>query len=256
MNGWDKIPGKDFFFAVSRLFEILGQYAKLVIESILSNEIQTRKMAASMIHHLFVQNNEQKRAMEIMDRNFYSIGDCVRLLGYIPTPEEISDLKYLPFPEETLIRHRRTHILFPRFNTSIHYMFETLGLKDCFSRRTDQNKLIAFDSHNSHKASWELIAVKDFDRFINQSFNTQKERLGIEVEILSAQAVVYILLVHFLATKEKLLPDLIFRVRDEVGRIHHQTISFTDGGITIAESWDYEQSPELVIATGIKKPIR
>lgn len=255
MNGWDNIPGKDFFNAVSRLFEILGQYAKLVIESILSGEIQTRKMAASMIHHLFVQNNEQKRAMEIMDRNFYSIGDCVRLLGYIPTPEEISDLKHLPFPEETLIRHRRTHILFPRFNTSIHYMFETLGFKDCFSRKTDQNILRTFDSHKTSSASWELIAVRDFDRFINQKLTNQRARLKEREEILSDQAVVYILLVHFLATKEKLLPDLIFRVKDEAGRIHHRTISFKNDGITIAESWDDETSPELVLATGIKKPI-
>jgi hypothetical protein len=61
----------------------------------------------------------QKRAQEIMSKNFFGIEEAIKHFGVSPTRQQLDALSEIPFSEAVLEQSKDTHILAAVFTLSI-----------------------------------------------------------------------------------------------------------------------------------------
>jgi hypothetical protein len=158
----------------------------------------------------FEPTTSQKRAREIMGKNFFGIEESIKHFGVNPTRQQLAALSEIPFSEAVLEQSKDTHVLVVVFPLSIleirgkveHSLF--YGHKDAWYNKQ------AFAKERGEVA-WQLVRKTPVDNSTSKNWQEQQSLIGKDDEVPSAQVMVYTIIGHYLATGERLFEHICVR---------------------------------------------
>lgn len=156
----------------------------------------------------------QKRAREIMGRNFFGVEEAIKYFGVNPTSEQLSALSEIPFSEAVLEQARDTHVLVAVFPLSI---FDIRGKeKNKFFAGQDSDHLYSKGAEKSiieerGEASWQLVRKTPVENSISKDWREQRVLIGKDDEIPTARVMIYTIIGYYLATGERLFENVLIR---------------------------------------------
>jgi hypothetical protein len=151
----------------------------------------------------------QKRAREIMGRNFFGIEEAIRHFGVNPTKQQTAALAEVPFTEGVLESVKDTHILVAVFPLSILDVRKTDNSL-FYSSTGGWYKSEKF-AKNKGKVSWQLVRKTPVEDSTSKNWEEQQALLGKDEETPSAQVMVYTIIGHYKATGERLFENIYVR---------------------------------------------
>ncbi len=221
----------------------------LKLESAGLNDDRAQKIIASKDNELaakivrlidnggFAPTTSQKRAREIMGKNFFGIEEAIKHFGINPSRQQISALSEIPFSEETLIECESTHILVAVFPLSI---LEVRG-------KVERNLFYGHEDawYNNEKfakergeAAWQLVRKTPVENSTSKTWDEQQTLLGKDDETPKAQVMVYATIGHYLATGERLFENVYVRCSDlDSGGGRVSVGVFVSGGLGVGYCW-------------------
>ena len=146
---------------MSKLFKELGEQGDLVIDRLETDPDFTSRVVSFMVAGL---HSTHKMAQVIMGNSFLGVDDVQKFFKIALTPDQLSRVQKIPYSNETLYKHRKTHMLvlcvpgtnfrrFARFEMTHFpeewednptFMYSDVGLGWCLiSRRIEFNLQLA-----------------------------------------------------------------------------------------------------------------
>ncbi len=149
-------------------------------------------------------------ARDIMGPNFLGISEAVKHFKIDPTAEQFEALDKIPLSDENLRKFRNTHILVADFGLSI-YEIRKLVDKTLFPHED-----IIFNSEKfakeKSKPQWRLICKDLVPNSTSIKWPGNQDKLPLDsAEENSARALVYIIILNYLATGEYMLERVYAR---------------------------------------------
>ena len=157
------------------------------------------------------ETSSQRAVRKIMGKNFLGIPEVVEHFGAI-SPADLIALQTIPFDEETLKACAETHIL-----------VADVGLSLLNVRQKARKGLFCpqdwFDNEEFAKrtetARWRLIRKIPVEGLFSKNWGEQQALIDDSIsEVPSARQVVYTMILHFLATGERLFEKVYVRTSD------------------------------------------
>jgi len=154
----------------------------------------------------------QKRAREIMGRNFFGIEEAIKHFGVNPTRQQLAVLSEIPFSEAVLEDLKDTHVLVAVFPLSVLEIYGMVGsnlLRKLFSDPSWYNTQ-SF-AKECGKVNWQLVRKTPVANSGLKIWKEQLALLGKDDEVPIAQVMVYTIIGHHLVTGERLFEDTYVR---------------------------------------------
>jgi hypothetical protein len=210
---WLDIPAGTKNGAEQRLWVALGDNASAVADRINSDDKFVEDLARFAVNGGFQLSTSQKEARRIMGRNFFGIEEAIKFFGVKPSKKEIAHLAEIPWSEEVLAKCADTHVLVAVFQLSILDIRGKVDKPIFYSHKDAwyNNEKFAKDKG---EVSWRLVRKKPVADSTNKTWNDQQVLLSKDEETLKAQAMVYTIVGHFLATGERLFENVYVRCID------------------------------------------
>ncbi|MFB3765074.1 MAG: hypothetical protein ACE14P_07480 [Methanotrichaceae archaeon] len=180
----------------------------------------------------------QKRAREIMGKDFFGIEEAIKYFGVNPTSEQLATLSEIPFSKAVLQQSKDTHILIAVFPLSI------LEIRDKVERRLFYNHETAWYNKEPFakersEANWHLIRKVPVVNLIPKDYQEQQALFSNDDEVPAAQAMVYTIIGHFLATGEWLIKQKYAQTSSADSRGNRVYITDVgSNGLGISDYWD------------------
>jgi len=200
------------------------------------------ELAAKVVK--FIQNGgfepttSQKRAREIMGKNFFGVEEAIQYFGVNPTYTQTLVLSEIPFSEEVLQKAKDTHVLVAVFPLSV---LEIRGKVDSklFYDQSWYNKE-SFAKERG-EASWQLVRKTPVDNSTSKNWQEQLTLINEEDEVPTAQVMVYTIIGHYLATGERLFEHIYVRTSSVVSDGYRVRVGlFGSDGLFVHRYWvDY-----------------
>ncbi len=151
-----------------------------------------------------IQKTSQKRAREIMGKNFFGVEEATKYFNVNPTPEQLAILSEVPFSETVLRQSKDTHILIAVFPISI------LEIRDKVERKLFYNHEVAWYNNQPFakehgEVNWHLIRGIPANNIVPKDSQEQQALFSEADEVPAAQVMVYTIIGHLLATGERLV---------------------------------------------------
>jgi len=154
----------------------------------------------------------QDRAREIMGSNFLGVDEVVRHLGVVPTHKQLGFFKRIPYSGLQLEESKDTHVLSAVFPLSILKILINIEKK---SAEVGPNRKVFYKYetawYNNERfvrevgeSGWQLIRKTPVQGSACRNWLAQLELIGEDEEVPCAQALLYTIAGHFLATGERL----------------------------------------------------
>lgn len=185
----------------------------------------------------FESTTSQKRAREIMGKNFFGIEEAIRHFGVNPSKQQTSTLAEVSFTAAMLESHKDTHILVAVFPLSV------------LDVRKADNELFYLSSSgwyesekfakNKGTVSWQLVRKTLVEDSTNKNWDEQQALLGKDDETPTSQVMVYTIIGHYKATGERLFGNVYVRtscVRSDDYRV--RVGLFASDGLIVYYWWD------------------
>ncbi len=150
----------------------------------------------------------QKRAREIMGKNFFGIEEAIQHFGVNPTRQQTLVLSEIPFSEAVLQETKETYILVAIFPLSILEIHGKMDSK-LFYDQSWYNKESFSKKHS--EASWQLIRKTPVDNSFGKNWEEQQALLGEDDKVPTAQAMIYTIIGYYLTTNERLFKNIYVR---------------------------------------------
>jgi len=194
----------------------------------------------------------EKRAREIMGKNYFGIEEAAKYFGVQPTSAERSALANIPFSRKTLESCRDTYILvavFPLSVNDVHYKAPTVIFFDASSLWAADR----FATYKGDGVSWQLIRKTPVPNSFGKTYQEQQALLSKNEEVPTARVLVYAIIGHYLATGERLFNRGFVRSSD-VGLDGHWVYvgDFVAGGLHDHNDWDYNRYDYLGVSSARK----
>jgi len=227
---------------------LTDELAQRVIDS-KGNELAT-KVVKFIQNGGFEPTTSQKRAREIMGRNFFGVEEAIKHFGVNPTRQQRAVLSEIPFSEVVLEELKDTHILVAVFPLSI---LEIRGRVDpkLFYDQSWYNKE-SFAKERG-EVNWQLVRKTPVDNSTSKNWQEQQTLLGKDDEVPTAQVMVYTIMGYYLATDERLFEHIYIRISsvdsdgDRVG-----LGGFDSEGLNVDLWWDGGRDVPLGVASARK----
>jgi len=200
-----------------------------------------------------ISENNQQRAREIMGKNFFGIEQAVQHFGVTPTEEQLKILSEIPFSEAVLQETKDSHVLVAVFPLSILEVREMVKGKGLFfSQDWYDNQKFAQDKG---VVGWMLIRKTSVPNSTNKTWEEQLALLTKE-EVPTAQAMVYTIIGHYLATDERLFENIWVRTSSTLslgsdGRCVGLG-GFDTDGLGVFDDWDSYCYDNLAVSSSRK----
>ncbi len=209
------------------------ELAQRVIDS-KGNDLAT-KVVRLIQNGGFEPTTSQKRAREIMGRNFFGVEEAVKHFGVNPTRQQLVALSEIPFSEAVLEQSKDTHVLVAVFPLSI---LEIRGKVDSklFYDQSWYNKE-SFAKERG-EVSWQLIRKTPVDDSTSKNWQEQQALIAKDDEVPSARVMVHTIIGYYLATGERLFEHIYVRtssVASDGYRVHVGV--FDSGGLVVYGCW-------------------
>ncbi|MFA5386512.1 MAG: hypothetical protein WC297_02535 [Candidatus Paceibacterota bacterium] len=186
----------------------------------------------------FEPTTSQKRAREIMGKNFFGVEEAIKHFGVNPTGQQLTALSEIPFSEAVLEELKGTHVLVAVFPLSILEIRGKVEKSLFYSHEDSWYNKESFAKERG-EVSWRLVRKTPVDNSTSKNWQEQQASIGKNDEVPTAQIVVYTIIGHYLATGERLFEHIYVRtssvasdgVRVRVGR-------FGGYGLDVYRYWD------------------
>ncbi|KKS15816.1 MAG: hypothetical protein UU71_C0013G0005 [Parcubacteria group bacterium GW2011_GWB1_41_6] len=162
-----------------------------------------------------------KRAHEIMGRNFFGVEEAIIHLRVKPTRQQLAALSEIPFSEAVLEQSKDTHILEAVFPLSILEIRGKVDQKLFYSLEYVWYNKESFAKKRG-EVNWQLVRKTPVDISTLKNGQEQQALLIKDDKVPSARVMVYTIIGHYLATDEWLFKN-----------IHVLTSSVDSGGLSI-----------------------
>jgi len=183
-------------------------------------------------------STSQGLARAIMGQNFYGPWEAFDHFGIKPLDCDLDYLNMVPFDSDVLRASRNTHVLVAVFPMSILDIRDKEVRKLFYSRHGDAwyNKQ-AF-AKDKGKLGWQLVRKVPIADSTNLTWSQQQLLLGKDEETPTARVMVYMIIGHFLKTRERLFENIHVRCSDlDSGGVRVVVGCFDAGGLSVAD-WD------------------
>ena len=149
----------------------------------------------------FEPTTSQKRAREIMSKNFFGVEEAIKHFGVNPTRQQLASLSEIPFSEAMLEESKDTHVLVAVFPLSILEIRGKVDPKLFYDRPWYNREHFAKERG---EVSWQLVRKTPVDNSTSKSWQEQQLLLGKDDEVPSPRVMVYTIIGHYLVTGERL----------------------------------------------------
>jgi len=195
----------------------------------------------------------QKRAHEIMGKNYFGIKEAIEYFGVNPTKQQLAYFAEVPFSEETLVASKGTHILIAVFPMSI------LDIRD-IAKSSGQHLFRNQDCYDTQafakdkgEIGWQLVHKFPVESSRDKIWNEQQALLSEDEEIPKAQVLVYTIIGHFLVTGERLFETTYVRCVDLYSDSTRVVVGIFDlGGLLVINFWDDSRNGYLGLSSARK----
>ena len=200
----------------------------------------------------FEPTTSQKRAREIMGKNFFGVEETIRHFGVNPTRQQLAALSEIPFSEAMLEQSKNTHVLVAVFPLSI---LEIRGKveHELFFNHEDAwyNKQSFAKEHG--EVTWQLVHKTPVDNSTSKNWQEQQALLGKNDEVPSAQVMVYTIIGHYLATGERLFEHIYVRTSSvDSGGDRIGVGLFDSGSLRFNNYWNDGRGDRLGVSSARK----
>ena len=198
----------------------------------------------------FEPTTNQKRAREIMGRNFFGIEEAIKHFGVNPTRQQLAALSEIPFSEAVLEQLKDTHVLVAVFPLSILEIRGKVDSKLFYNQSWYNKKSFAKERG---EAIWQLVRKTQVNNSTSKNWQEQQALLSKDDEVPTAQVMVYTIIGHHLATGERLFEHIYVRTssvgsdgrRVDVG-------GFDSEGLVVNYWWGDVRSGDLGVSSARK----
>lgn len=228
---------------------LTNEFAQRVIDS-KDNDLATKVVRLIQIGG-FEPTTSQKRAREIIGKNFFGVEETIKHFGVNPT-QQLAVLSEIPFSEAALEQAKDTHVLVAVFPLSILEVRGKVQDKGLFYNQDWYNKE-SFAKERG-EATWQLVRKTPVEDSTSKNWQEQQALIGKDDEVPSAQVMVYTIIGHFLATGERLFENIYVRT-SSVGSdgCHVSGGDFDAMGLYVSGDWGDGRYGDLGISSA-KKP--
>jgi hypothetical protein len=194
----------------------------------------------------------QKRAREIMGKNFFGVEEAQKHFGVNPTRQQLAALSEIPFSESVLEQSKNTHVLVAVFPLSILEIRGKVEHKLFYSHENAWYDKQSFAKERG-EITWQLVRKDPVNDSISKNWQEQQSLIGKDDEVPSAQVMVYTIIGHYLATGERLFENTYVStssmdsVGDRVGVGY-----FGSRGLGVGGSWDDSRYDGLGVSSARK----
>jgi len=215
---------------------LIDELAQKVIDS-KGNDLAT-KVVRLIENGGFEPSTSQKRAQQIMGRNFFGIEEAIKHYGVNPSRAQTAALTEVPFTEEVLESCKDTHVLVAVFPMSILDIRGKVEHKLFYSYENAWYNKQTF-AKDRGEIGWRLVRKTPVENSTSKNWSEQQALLDKSEETPSAQIMVYTIIGHFLATGERLFENVYVRtssVDSGGGRV--SVGGFDQDGLDVNGWWD------------------
>ncbi|MEK7624596.1 MAG: hypothetical protein AAB404_02680 [Patescibacteria group bacterium] len=194
----------------------------------------------------------QKRAREIMDKNFFGIEEAIKYFGVNTARQQLAALSEIPFSEAVLKELKDAHILVAVFPLSILDIRDKVECKLFCSHEDAWYDKQAF-AEDKNEAFWQLVRKTSVPNSTSKTWDEQQTLLGKDDETPSARVMTYVIIGHYLATGERLFDNIYVRTSSfsSDGR-HVDVSSFGRDGLGFNDFWDDSPRSDIGLASARK----
>ncbi|MDP3935083.1 MAG: hypothetical protein Q8Q46_02635 [Candidatus Giovannonibacteria bacterium] len=186
----------------------------------------------------FEATTSQKHSREIMGQNMFDIKEAIKHFVVNPSKQQLAALAEVPFSEQVLRSCKDTHVLVAVFPMSILYIRGKVERKLFYSPEDAWYNKQAFAKDNG-KVGWQLIRKVPVADSTTKTWDEQQALLSKDEETPTAQAMVYTIIGHFLATSERLFENIYVRCSDvDSGGDRVFVGYFHSSGLLVFSCWD------------------
>ena len=199
----------------------------------------------------FEPSTSQKRAREIMGKNFFGVEEAIAHFGVNPSKQQSAYLAEIPFAESVLEACKNTHVLVAVFPLSLLDMRGICKDQGLFYNQDWYNKQ-GFAKEKG-EVGWQLIRKTPVDDSTSKTWDEQNKLLSKDEEVPSVRAVVYTMVGHYKATDERLFEKVWVRCSDLDSDGYRVLVgSFDARGLDVSISWDGHRDDNLGLASARK----
>lgn len=235
---------------------LIGSLAQKVIDS-KDNEL-AKKVVRLIENGGFELSTSQKRAREIMGRNFFGIEEAIKHFGVNPSRQQLAYLAEIPFSEPVLKACQKTHILVAVFSLSI---LDVRG-KAAASVKLPDGQRMFYDQDWYNKQAfakergeigWHLVRKTPVANSTSKNWQDQQALLDKTEETPRARVMVYTIIGHFLAIGERLFEKVYVRCMDVGSDGDRVYVGIFDaGGLIVNNYWDEGPDDRIGLASARK----
>ena len=183
----------------------------------------------------FEATTSQKRAREIMGKNFFGVEEAIKHFGVNPTRQQLAALSEIPFSEAVLEQSKNTHVLVAVFPLSI---LEIRG-------KADSKLFYSQDWYNKEsfakergEVTWQLVRKTPVDNSTSKNWQEQQALITEDDEVPTARVMVYTIIGHYLATGERLFEHIYVRTSSVDSGGGRVVVGYFDsGGLDVSSYW-------------------
>lgn len=252
---WTDVPHGKIKGASERIWVTLGDRAGHVVDRINSDPEFVEKISQLMVNGYYEPSTSQKKAHEIMGRNFFGIQEAIKHFGVIPTEQQLKMLEEIPFDDKLLESCKKTHILIAVFGLSIIKIREIASLhsgRSPFYPQDWYDKSVF--ARNWDEVHWVLIRKKPVTKSTSRKWNAQNDLLLEDEYVPTSRIMTYTIVGHFFSTGERLFKKAYVRCIDmDSSGAHIGVGNFDDGGIGFG-SWSNSIFNDDIGLASAKKP--
>ncbi len=234
--------------------EAAGLTDELAQKVIISKENDLATKVVRLIQNGgFEPTTSQKRACEIMGKNFFGVAEAIGHFGFNPSKQQLAALAEIPFTEGVLESCKDTHVLVVVFPLSI---LEIRGGKIPSGQRLfygqDWYNKQAF-AKDRGEMGWKLVRKTPVENSTSKTWDEQQLLLGKNEEVPTARVMVYTIIGHFLATGERLFEKIYVRSSDVDSDGYRVIVgSFGSDGLNVSGGWDGGRGDSIGLASARK----
>jgi hypothetical protein len=196
----------------------------------------------------FEATTSQKRAREIMGRNMFGIEEAIKRFGVNPSRRETATLADVPFTEATLKTCKETHVLVAVFPLSIIEIRSKAKL--FYDQSWYNNESFARDKG---EAFWQFVRKTPVANSTSKTWDEQQALLATNEETPTARVMVYTIMGHFLATRERLFENIYVRCQDVDSIGDRVNVGgFGSYGLSVSNGWGDDRNSGLGVSSARK----
>jgi len=226
------------------------ELAQRVIDS-KGNDLAT-KVVRLIQNGGFEPTTSQKRAREIMGKNFFGVEEAIRHFGVNPTRQQLAALSEIPFSEAVLEQSKDTHVLVAVFPLSVLEIPGKVDSKLFYDQWWYNKESFAKERG---EVTWQLIRKTPVNNSTSKNWQEQQALLSKDDEVPSAQVMVYTIIGHYLATGERLFEHVYVRTSSvDLGGRRVAVGRFDSEGLDVVSHWDDNRYDYLGVSSARKFP--